>query len=97
MHTKSIRKLIDLCYYPNPYLQRQACRVINSIAAYPTGVYWDILKDAGAIEALQHIIDNAPKDRVRLFFASSAIIRILIYIRMDLLLFSESVARVVDD
>lgn len=35
--TPCIDRIVDICYSPQPQIRRQATRILNSIASYPTG------------------------------------------------------------
>lgn len=36
--TPCVDRIVDLCYSPQPQIRRQATRILNSIASYPTGM-----------------------------------------------------------
>eukprot|EP01127_Copromyxa_protea_P011932 TRINITY_DN3060_c0_g1_i7.p1 TRINITY_DN3060_c0_g1~~TRINITY_DN3060_c0_g1_i7.p1 ORF type:complete len:905 (+),score=192.01 TRINITY_DN3060_c0_g1_i7:212-2716(+) len=56
MVTHCMKRVVELCYSSQPYVRRQATRILNSIASYPTGMYWGALIDAGAVLALKNVM-----------------------------------------
>eukprot|EP01124_Arcella_intermedia_P008971 TRINITY_DN15766_c0_g1_i3.p1 TRINITY_DN15766_c0_g1~~TRINITY_DN15766_c0_g1_i3.p1 ORF type:complete len:922 (-),score=214.55 TRINITY_DN15766_c0_g1_i3:938-3703(-) len=59
---KVVKTLVDLCFSQNFHIPKQVCRVLHSIATYPTGLFWNCLKEAGAIDGLNHIIETFTED-----------------------------------